>query len=546
MSDYRLGFSMEEEPFASIKVVGVGGGGCNAVDRMIDSAVQGIDFISVNTDHQALARSKAPSRIQIGEKITRGLGCGADPSIGEKSAEESKDEIAQAIRGSDMLFVTAGMGGGTGTGAAPIVAQIARELGILTVAVVTRPFRFEGPRRMQNAERGIREIEKYVDSLIVVANDKLLEITDEDTSIDDAFNMADQVLKFGVAGISDLVAIPGLINLDLADVRRVMTNAGVCHMGIGRASGENRASIAVKQAISSPLLDTTIEGARGVILNFTGGRNMKLHEIDEAASIVREAVAGDADIIVGAVIDPTLEDEIMITVIASGFDRNDQPSAFRPSTSILSRGAPNLNTIREPVREPIRAASTIPVAGYNRPEDNSQPTRQPDMPQFLFGDPEDAKPAAPVVPVPTRTYVPLEAQDQIPSFFPSAKGGRPTNQPQYAPPSPYSQNGFPSPQQPQHQPQQQQPLYAPPTPYPQQGGGHPQQQGGAYPPQQGGAYPQQGGAYPPQGGGHPQPSVSPTRSGRPPVPPPSQEPGPSGKKNRILPWFLTDNENMDE
>lgn len=501
MSDYRLGFSMEEEPFAAIKVVGVGGGGCNAVDRMIDSAVQGIDFISINTDHQALARSKAPSRIQIGEKLTRGLGCGADPSLGEKAAEESKDEIAQSIRGSDMLFVTAGMGGGTGTGAAPIVAQIARELGILTVAVVTRPFRFEGPRRMQNAERGIREIEKYVDSLIVVANDKLLEITDEDTSIDDAFNMADQVLKFGVAGISDLVAIPGLINLDLADVRRVMTNAGVCHMGIGRASGENRASIAVKQAINSPLLDTTIEGARGVIINFTGGRNMKLHEIDEAASVVRDAVSGDADIIVGAVIDPTLEDEIMITVIASGFDRAEQPAAFRPTTSILSRNNPPINTVREPVRAPAAASAS----GYNRPDDVAASARQPEMPQFLFGDPEQPKPAAPVTPIPTRTYPPIENQGQNPGFYSTVQPVNPNVPPQYAAPSPYPQQGYP---------QQQQPPYVQPS------------------------------AQSQQGGGRAQPSVSPSRPGR--APAPGQESRPSEKKNRILPWFLTDNENMDE
>ncbi len=502
MSDYRLGFSMEEEPFAAIKVVGVGGGGCNAVDRMIDSAVQGIDFISINTDHQALARSKAPSRIQIGEKITRGLGCGADPSVGEKSAEESKDEIAQAIRGSDMLFVTAGMGGGTGTGAAPIVAQIARELGILTVAVVTRPFRFEGPRRMQNAERGIREIEKYVDSLIVVANDKLLEITDEDTSIDDAFNMADQVLKFGVAGISDLVAIPGLINLDLADVRRVMTNAGVCHMGIGRASGENRASIAVKQAINSPLLDTTIEGARGVIINFTGGRNMKLHEIDEAASVVRDAVSGDADIIVGAVIDPTLEDEIMITVIASGFDRADQPAAFRPSTSIMSRNNPPINT----VREPARTSSAAAAASYNRPEENPSDRRPPEMPQFLFGDPEQPKPAAPVIPVPTRPYIPTDSQSQVPGYYAAGPQGQPMVPPQYAPPAPYPQ------QQQQGYPQQ--PSYAQPAPHPQ------------------------------QGGGRAQPNVAPSRSGR--APAQGQEPRGNEKKNRILPWFLTDNDNTDE
>ena len=523
MSDYRLGFSMEEEPFAAIKVVGVGGGGCNAIDRMIDSAVQGIDFISINTDHQALARSKAPTRIQIGEKITRGLGCGADPSIGEKAAEESKDEIAQAIRGTDMLFVTAGMGGGTGTGAAPVVAQIARELGILTVAVVTRPFRFEGPRRTQNAERGIREIEKYVDSLIVVANDKLLEITDEDTSIDDAFNMADQVLKFGVAGISDLVAIPGLINLDLADVRRVMTNAGVCHMGIGRASGENRAATAVKQAINSPLLDTTIDGARGVIINFTGGRNMKLHEIDEAASVVRDAVSSDADIIVGAVIDPTLEDEIMITVIASGFDRADQPSTFRPTTSILSRNNPPISTVREPARTTAAAASSP----YNRQEETVASRRQPEMPQFLFGDPE--QPKAPVSSAPTRTFSPLDNQEQG-GFFGAGQPGAPGSAP-YSQPAGYPQPGFNS------QPAFSQPApYAPqPTPY--------APQPAPYAPQQA-PYTQPSGYPQPQAGGRPQSNVAPSRSGR--APAPSQEPKQPEKKNRILPWFLTDNDNLDE
>jgi len=516
MSDYRLGFSMEEEPFAAIKVVGIGGGGCNAIDRMIDSAVQGIEFISINTDHQALARSKAPTRIQIGEKITRGLGCGADPSIGEKAAEESKDEIAQAIRGTDMLFITAGMGGGTGTGAAPVVAQIARELGILTVAVVTKPFRFEGPRRLQNAERGIREIEKYVDSLIVVANDKLLEITDEDTSIDDAFNMADQVLKFGVAGISDLVAIPGLINLDLADVRRVMTNAGVCHMGIGRASGENRASTAVKQAINSPLLDTTIDGARGVIINFTGGRNMKLHEIDEAASVVRDAVSGEADIIVGAVIDPTLEDEIMITVIASGFDRADQPASFRPSTSIISRNNPPISTVREPVH-----AQAAPVSTYNRQEEAAPTRRQPEMPQFLFGDPE--QPKQPAASAPTRNFAPLENQGQD-GFYPSGQPGAPGPS-SYAPPAGYPSQGFPSQGFPS-QPQYAQPAdpYAQPAPYTAPAG------------------------YPQPSGGRPSPNVAPSHPGRAPAPAPNQgqEQKQPEKKNRILPWFLTDNDNLDE
>ena len=236
MSESKHSYSMDESNVASIKVIGVGGGGSNAVNRMVESGVQGVTFIAINTDNQALARNKAEIKIQIGEKVTRGLGCGADPSVGEKSAEESRDEIAEAISNTDMLFITAGMGGGTGTGAAPVVAQIARDLGILTVAVVTTPFTFEGGKRAANAERGIRELQKSVDSLIVVSNDKLLDVVDESTSFEEAFNMADQVLKFGVAGISDLVAIPGLINLDLADVTRVMKDAGICHMGIGRAA----------------------------------------------------------------------------------------------------------------------------------------------------------------------------------------------------------------------------------------------------------------------------------------------------------------------
>ncbi|NCA98453.1 MAG: cell division protein FtsZ [Clostridia bacterium] len=319
---------MENDHIATIKVIGIGGGGCNAVDRMIESSVQGIEFIAVNTDNQVLQRSKASNRVQIGEKITRGQGAGANPEIGAKAAVESADEISELIKGTDMLFITAGMGGGTGTGGAPVIAQIAKELNILTVGVVTRPFRFEGSRRMQNAERGIRELEKFVDSLIVVPNDKLLEIADENTSLDEAFILADQILRYGVSGISDLVAVPGLINLDLADVRRIMTQAGVCHMGIGRASGEGRAAAAIRQAINSPLLDTTIDGARGVIMNFTGGRDMKIREVDEAASIVRDAVSPDADIIFGATHDDAMQDEIMITVIASGFDRD--PAAFVP------------------------------------------------------------------------------------------------------------------------------------------------------------------------------------------------------------------------
>ena len=298
MSESKHSYSMDESNVASIKVIGVGGGGSNAVNRMVESGVQGVTFIAVNTDNQALAKNKAEVKIQIGEKVTRGLGCGADPSVGEKAAEESRDEIAEAIANTDMLFITAGMGGGTGTGAAPVVAQIARDLGILTVAVVTSPFTFEGAKRAANAERGIRELQKSVDSLIIVSNDKLLDVVDDNTSFEEAFNMADQVLKFGVAGISDLVAIPGLINLDLADVTRVMKDAGICHMGIGRASGEDRAQVAIRQAINSPLLDTTIEGATGVIVNFTGGRGMRLSEIDAASSVIRSEAAPEAEIIV--------------------------------------------------------------------------------------------------------------------------------------------------------------------------------------------------------------------------------------------------------
>ena len=383
MVDYKMGFSMENDQFATIKVIGIGGGGCNAVDRMIDGDVQGIEFITVNTDNQALLRTKSSNRIQIGEKITRGLGAGANPEIGEKAATESKDEISQLIRGTDMLFITAGMGGGTGTGGAPVIAQIARELGILTVGVVTRPFRFEGSRRMQNAERGIRELEKYVDSLIVVPNDKLLEIASDDTTVDEAFTMADQVLKYGVSGISDLVAVPGLINLDLADVRRVMTAAGVCHMGIGRASGEGRAAAAIRQAINSPLLDTTIDGACGVIINFTGGRDMKIREVDDAASVVRDAVSPDADIIFGAVIDENLQDEIMITVIASGFDRELNP--VRNGSSVKAQETTNPFT---PTFGQAKPSVKPYIAGMNSKGQAATADKTAnDIPEFLSGKP---------------------------------------------------------------------------------------------------------------------------------------------------------------
>ena len=440
MSESKHSYSMDESNVASIKVIGVGGGGSNAVNRMVESGVQGVTFIAINTDNQALARNKAEIKIQIGEKVTRGLGCGADPSVGEKAAEESRDEIAEAISNTDMLFITAGMGGGTGTGAAPVVAQIARDLGILTVAVVTTPFTFEGGKRAANAERGIRELQKSVDSLIVVSNDKLLDVVDESTSFEEAFNMADQVLKFGVAGISDLVAIPGLINLDLADVTRVMKDAGICHMGIGRASGEDRAQVAIKQAINSPLLDTTIEGATGVILNFTGGRGMRLSEIDAASSIVRNEASPEAEIIVGAVVDDSLEDELMITVIASGFDNTINASAgHRASTSVLSRENPTIISSRA-------ATSSSRTEYIPRQQQQPQPAPAPEAPVqrsapgFRFGDESVAPQAAPVQQpqqapaqqIPMQQPAPVQ---QIPmqQTAPQPVAPAPAQQPQQAP-----------------------------------------------------------------------------------------------------------------
>ena len=337
MADYDYNIGVGNGLYATIRVIGIGGGGCNAVNRMIDGGVQGIEFIAVNTDHQSLQSSKASETIRIGEKITRGLGAGAQPELGQKAAEENIEEISKALEGSDMVFITAGMGGGTGTGGAPVVAQVAEKLGILTVGVVTTPFRFEGSRRRQNAEKGIRELQQHVDSLIVVPNDKLLEIASDDTTLDEAFNLADRVLQYGVSSISDLVAVPGLINLDLADVRRVMTNAGVCHMGIGRGNGESRAATAVKQAMTSPLLDTTIDGAQSIIINFTGGHDMKMKEVNEAASQVREAVSPDAEIIFGAVIDENMQDDLVITIIASRFGGDGVPA--RPSRTSHAQAA---------------------------------------------------------------------------------------------------------------------------------------------------------------------------------------------------------------
>lgn len=324
--------------FANIKVIGVGGGGNNAVNRMIESGLQGVQFISVNTENQVLEISKAEVKIQIGEKLTRGLGAGANPQIGEQAALESRDEILKALQGADMVFVTAGMGGGTGTGAAPIVAECAKEIGALTVGVVTKPFTFEGKRRKEQAEKGAAYLKEKVDTIITIPNDRLLQVVDKKTPLIEAFRVADDVLRQGVQGISDLITVPGLINLDFADVKTIMTEQGDALMGIGIGTGENRAADAAKAAISSPLLETSIEGAQGILLNITGSSDLGLFEINEAAEIIAEAADPDANIIFGSVIDEEMGDTVRITVIATGFGKEPTsvPAFGKTATKVSS------------------------------------------------------------------------------------------------------------------------------------------------------------------------------------------------------------------
>ncbi len=317
---------VDQPSFASIKVVGCGGGGTNAVNRMVEAGLQGVQFIAVNTDRQALALSHADLKIQIGEKLTKGLGAGAVPDTGRKAAEESREEIAQALKGADLVFVTAGMGGGTGTGAAPVVAEIARENNCLTIAVVTKPFAFEGKQRMKNAEIGINELKQNVDTLVVIPNDRLLQVVSKGTTMVEAFRIADDVLRQGIQGISDLIALPAMINLDFADVKTIMESGGMAHMGIGVGKGETRLIDAAKNAIASPLLETKIDGARAVLINVTGGKDMSIMDINEAANLVMESADSEANIIFGAGIDETLEDEVRITVIATGFEKNPFPT----------------------------------------------------------------------------------------------------------------------------------------------------------------------------------------------------------------------------
>ncbi|MEL7051711.1 MAG: cell division protein FtsZ [Cyanobacteria bacterium J06588_5] len=367
---------------ARIKVIGVGGGGCNAVNRMIDSGLAGIEFWTVNTDAQALTYSSTTNTMQLGQKLTRGLGAGGNPSIGQKAAEESRDEIFQAVEGSDLVFITAGMGGGTGTGAAPVVAECAKEAGALTVGVITRPFTFEGRRRTSQADSGIAALQASVDTLIIIPNDKLLSVISEQTPVQEAFRVADDILRQGVQGISDIITISGLVNVDFADVRAVMADAGSALMGIGVGSGKSRAREAAIAATSSPLLETSINGAGGVVFNITGGSDLTLHEVNQAAEIIYEAVDPNANIIFGAVIDDRLQGEIRITVIATGF-------------SMESRSIPSITDTSSNVTPMTRTAGSAvfdspvgtPDSAENTPEEdaNNQPLISPnlDIPEFL-------------------------------------------------------------------------------------------------------------------------------------------------------------------
>ena len=330
--------------FANIKVIGVGGGGNNAVNRMVDNQIKGVQFLAVNTENQVLELSKADVTIQIGEKVTKGLGAGANPQIGEEAAQESREEITKALEGADMVFVTAGMGGGTGTGAAPIVAECAKEVGALTVGVVTKPFAFEGKRRRAAAEKGIEFLTQKVDTIIVIPNDKLLQVVDKKCSVSDAFSKADEVLRQGIKGISDLLQIPGLINLDFADVKTIMTNQGEALMGIGEGTGENRAADAAKMAINSPLLETSIDGAKGILLNISGSSELGIFEVNEAAQIISDAADPDANIIFGSVIDESLGDKVQVTVVATGFGNNAKSVPEFGKTTTTSRPASTTTT----------------------------------------------------------------------------------------------------------------------------------------------------------------------------------------------------------
>ncbi len=453
-----LEFQMDDQPnFASIKVVGCGGGGNNAVNRMVDAGLKGVEFISINTDRQALTLSNANTKIQIGEKLTKGLGAGAVPDIGRRAAEESREEIAQAIKGADLVFVTAGMGGGTGTGAAPIVAEVARDLGCLTIAVVTKPFQFEGKQRMKNAEIGIADLKQRVDTLVVIPNDRLLQVVSKGTTMLEAFRIADDVLRQGIQGISDLIAVPALINLDFADVKTVMESGGMAHMGIGVGKGENRMVDAAKNAIQSPLLETNIDGARAVLINITGGEDISIVDINEAANLVMQSADSEANIIFGAGIDEKMGDEVRITVIATGFEKTPFPPkepAKKPFERDRLRTTGSSYETR-PTYNPYAARNAaanpqgIPAEAGDAEHSTARGDTgfEPEIPGFVNSGRPAAVPApAPQQqgqpafqpgygqPYPPQQYQPYQNQQQQP-FYPPAQ-------------NPYSMPNYPQPQQP--------------------------------------------------------------------------------------------------
>lgn len=455
-----LEFQMDDQAnFASIKVVGCGGGGNNAVNRMVDAGLKGVEFISINTDRQALSLSNANTKIQIGEKLTKGLGAGAIPDIGRRAAEESREEIAQVLKGADLVFVTAGMGGGTGTGSAPIVAEIARDLGCLTIAVVTKPFQFEGKQRMKNAEMGIADLKQRVDTLVVIPNDRLLQVVSKGTTMLEAFRIADDVLRQGIQGISDLIAVPALINLDFADVKTVMESGGMAHMGIGVGKGENRMVDAAKNAIQSPLLETNIDGARAVLINITGGDDISIVDINEAANLVMQSADSEANIIFGAGIDERMGDEVRITVIATGFEKTPFPPkepAKKPFERIRTQGTYETR----PTYNPYASRNTAPAASVAAPiheqmEGEQVPARaeqpfEPEIPGFVNSGRPSAPAPAPQVQQPAQQpYQPNYGQPyggQQPQYAPY----QPQQQPYYPPAqNPYGMNPYPpAPQQP--------------------------------------------------------------------------------------------------
>jgi cell division protein FtsZ len=408
------------ENFAQIKVIGVGGGGGNAINRMITEGLGGVEFIAVNTDNQALMMSKAKTRVRIGDKLTRGLGAGGNPEIGRKAAEESSDDLYEVLRGADMVFIAGGMGGGTGTGASPVVAQIAKELGALTIGVVTRPFGFEGAKRNTSAEAGIEALKSQVDTLIVIPNDRLLQIADKKSTLQQAFSLADDVLRQGIQGISELITVPALINLDFADVRTIMSEGGAALMAVGRAGGDDRARKAAEAAISSGLLDVTIDGARGILFNITGGNDLSLFEVNEAAAIIKESAHPEVNLIFGAQIDTNMGDEVRITVIATGFEQSRVARKMEQQQRVnvpLQRQQPTQQQMpqRQQPQQPYQQPQPPAQQNYQQPP-AQQPYQQPQQPPQQL--PEQQRPAAPTPRQDNAPRVYEDSEDiEIPTFL---------------------------------------------------------------------------------------------------------------------------------